>query len=472
MLKQTKIVCTIGPASEKQEVMEKMIQSGMNIARLNFSHGTYANHSKLIKNLRAASKKTGIDIGILQDLQGPKIRVGLLENPLELKTGELIILTVDITSSGKSRDPKKIPVSYKNIVKDLKKGHRILMDDGLIELETQNISKKDIRAKVKIGGTLSSHKGINLPDSLVKLSSLTPKDKEDVKFGLKKGVDFISLSFVKSKEDILALRRLLPKKNPPFVIAKIEKHEAINNFDKILETVDGIMVARGDLAVEIPAEQVPVVQKDIVAKCLRAAKPVIVATQMLQSMTENPRPTRAEISDIANAVIDHCDATMLSAESASGKYPIQAVLTMAKTIQNTEKSKYDDLKNNTEQIIEGSEALGEVAKILSEASSAITIRAKPKAKAVIVVSENADVPRQISRFRPNVPIFSAVTEEKQGKGLLLSWGVIPFYLGKNNLEKLADRFIKFLKKENFIKNKDKIILVKKGKNLEEVEVIN
>ncbi len=463
MTKQTKIVCTIGPASEKPEIMEKMIKAGMNIARLNFSHGTYANHAALIKNLRYAAKKAKMDIGILQDLQGPKIRVGLLPKPIILKSGQAVVLTVDVTPSGEARDNNKIPVTYKGMASEVKGGHRILMDDGLIELEVQNIFKKDIRAKVKIGGPLSSHKGINLPDSLVKLSSLTPKDKEDVKFGLKKGVDFISLSFVKSKEDVLDLRKILPKKNPPFIIAKIEKHEAVKNFDKILEVVDGIMVARGDLAVEIPAEQVPVAQKDIVAKCLRAAKPVIVATQMLQSMTENPRPTRAEVSDVANAVIDHADATMLSAESATGKYPALAVETMSKIINNTEISRYDDLKSNTIEILKDSEALGEVAKILSET---------PKVKAVVVASESADIVRQISRFRPEAPIFSAVTDEKEGRGLMLSWGVKPFYLGKVRVEKLAEKLLKLLKKQEFIKNKDKIILIKNGKRTEEVEIIN
>lgn len=457
MFKQTKIICTIGPASEKQHIMEQMLDAGMNIARLNFSHGTYKNHALLIKNLRRASKKTGKPLGILQDLQGPKIRVGEIEGEIVLKKNQAVVLTCE------KPDKDKIPVTYKEMHKDVKSGHRILIDDGLIELVVENVFKKDIRATVKVGGTLISHKGINLPDSIVRLSSLTPKDKEDLKFGLKQKVDFVALSFVRDKTDVLELRKLMPKKNSPFIIVKIEKNEAIKNFDRILEVVDGVMVARGDLGIETPAEQVPVVQKDIIAKCLAVAKPVIVATQMLHTMTENPRPTRAEVSDVANAVIDHADAVMLSGESAVGKYPVKAVLTMAKTIINTEKSRYDDLKLTAEQIVSRDEAMGEVVKLLADA---------PKTRAILVSSDAPNVARLVSRFRPELPIYASITNEQQTRELLISWGIRPIFLTRRGkIKKLTIKLKKYLKKYKLLKKKDKIILVEHEKEKGNVELI-
>ncbi|MEA3272300.1 MAG: pyruvate kinase, partial [Patescibacteria group bacterium] len=391
-------------------------------------------------------------LGILQDLQGPKIRVGEIDGEIILKKGQAVILNGKSSSNGVIR----IPLTYKSLHKDIKSGNRILLDDGLIELLVESVFKKDIRAIVKVGGTLISHKGINLPDSVVKLSSLTKKDKEDLKFGLKKKVDFIALSFVRNKDDVLELLKLLPKKNPPFIIAKIEKHEAIKNFDKILEVVDGIMVARGDLALEIQAEKVPVAQKDMIIKCLAIAKPVIVATQMLHTMIEKPRPTRAEVSDVANAVIDHSDALMLSGESAVGKYPVKAVETMARIIKNAENSKYDDLKPCL--------VMSEVSRVLSEA---------PKSKAIIVVSDSAETARKISRIRPELPIYASVTNERESRELLLSWGVKPFFLSKRRrIKGLDKKFIKFLKKKKLLKPKNKIILVKSEKGNETVEKIN
>lgn len=452
MIKQTKIICTIGPSSENTKTMEEMINSGMNIARLNFSHGTYENHAKLIKNLRVVAKKTGKQIGILQDLQGPKIRVGSIDGEIILKKGQAVILNGKSGSSGTVR----IPVTYSGLHKDVKSGDRILLDDGLLELVVEGVFKKDIRATVKIGGKVISHKGINLPDSVVKLSSLTQKDKDDLKFGLRKKVDFVALSFVRNSDDILELRKILPKKNPPFIIAKVEKHEAIKNFDKILDVVDGIMVARGDLALEIPAEQVPVVQKDIIMKCLSAAKPVIVATQMLHTMIENPRPTRAEISDVANAVIDHADALMLSGESAVGKYPVKAVETMARVIKNTEKSKYDDLKPCV--------VMSDTARILSES---------PKTKAIVIISDTAETARKISCIRPEAAVYASITSPKECRELLLTWGVRPQFLSKRKkIKGLDKKFIKFLRKKGFIKPKDKIILVINEKGVEVVEKIN
>jgi len=444
MKKQTKIICTIGPASEDKKIMGQMLNAGMNIARLNFSHGTYQQHSRLIRNLRSASKKTGKPVGILQDLQGPKIRVGDIKGELILKKGQAVILNGKSGGKGAIR----IPVTYKELHKDVKGGDRILLDDGLIELVVEGVFKKDIRTTVKIGGTLTSHKGMNLPDSVIKLSSLTNKDKEDLKFGLKNKVDFVALSFVRDKSDVLELRKLFPKKNPPFLIVKIEKHEAVKNFDKILEVVDGVMVARGDLALEILTEKVPVVQKDIIAKCLNSAKPVIVATQMLHTMIENPRPTRAEVSDVANAVIDHADALMLSGESAVGKYPIKAIQMMTKTILNTEHSRYDDLQTCSTPV---AGSMGEVTRILSES---------PKTKAVVVVSDSAETARLVSRFRPELPIYASITDERASRELLLSWGIQPYFISKRKkIKKLTPKLIKLLKKQKLLNPKDSIVVV-------------
>ncbi|MBI2436143.1 MAG: pyruvate kinase [Candidatus Magasanikbacteria bacterium] len=348
MNKQTKIVCTIGPSCETVEILTQMVEAGMNVARLNFSHGTYANHKMLIKNIRAVEKNTGEAIAILQDLQGPKIRVGIVpKTGIELNKGHEVLFSTD------EKNKKAIQIGYKDLHKFLKKDELMLLDDGKIQGVISSVKGKTITVRITVSGVLTSHKGINVPQSdLSKLKVLTDKDKQDIEFGVKNGVDMIALSFVMSPTDILDLkyhikkvaRKLGIKKQEPIrVIAKIEKAEAVKRIDEILEVVDAIMVARGDLGIEIPAEEVPIIQKKLVDKALEKAKPVIVATQMLDSMQHNPRPTRAEVSDVANAVIDHTDAVMLSNETASGEYPVETVAMMSKIIRQTEKSHYDDL---------------------------------------------------------------------------------------------------------------------------------
>ena len=340
-MNQTKIICTIGPASEDIRVLTKMAKAGMDIARLNFSHGSYENHAKLIKEIRSVSKKLKKPIAILQDLQGPKIRIAELAKPLTIKKDQQIVIGQDLEMD-------------LDISSSVKKGERILIEDGLMELKIVKVvpakigskSNGKIYCKVKNGGVVKSHKGVNLPDSTITFPIITAKDVEDLKFGLKQGVDSVALSFVRDAKDINKLKKLilkfLPKgKRAPKIIAKIERKEALVNFDKILKATDAVMVARGDLGVEIPDSKVPIIQKDIITKCNMNGKPVIVATQMLDSMIRNPRPTRAEVSDVANAVIDRADAVMLSGETASGKYPVEAVAEMNRIVKVTESSSYD-----------------------------------------------------------------------------------------------------------------------------------
>lgn len=339
---RTKIIATIGPASEKQAVLEEMMKAGMDVCRLNFSHGTLEHHTFLIKNIRRAAKKLKLAIAIMADLQGPRMRVGELPaDGMRLKQGDKVVLTCGQPLK------KEIPVTFPLFCQVLRPGNIVFFDNGLIELKVQKVSKGKIYCQVRIGGILKSKKGINLPASALKIPAMTPKDKKDLIFGLKQRVDFIALSFVTEAQDIKDLRDLIKQnKKPgvlPKIVAKIEKPAAVKNFPAILEEADEIMIARGDLGVEMPLAELPVIQKQLIGQCLKKSKPVIVATQMLESMINNPQPTRAEVSDVANAVIDRADALMLSGETAIGKYPVEAVKMMDKIIRETEASPYDDI---------------------------------------------------------------------------------------------------------------------------------
>ncbi len=349
MFKFTKIVATIGPACADEKTLTQMVKAGVNVARLNFSHGTYASHKKLMNNIRKVEKSTGVPVAILQDLQGPKIRLGNLpEKGLEIKTGSKVVFDTSI----KEYKGKELPVAYSGLQKFLKAGQHFLLDDGHMSVKIEKISGSKIYCQVIEGERLTSHKGLNFPDSVLKIPSLSKKDIADLEFGVKAGVEFVALSFVHTAEDILRLRALIKKfekklkikkQAPILIIAKIEQHEAVENIDEILDVVDCIMVARGDLGLETAEAGVPVIQKTIIAKARAKAKMVIVATQMLDSMQHNRIPTRAEVSDVANAVIDHTDAVMLSNESASGDFPVLTVKTMAEIVRTTEASPFDDL---------------------------------------------------------------------------------------------------------------------------------
>jgi pyruvate kinase len=455
--KRTKIVCTIGPASASPQVLGDLMDAGMNIARLNFSHGTYAEHKKIMSNIRAEAEARNLPIGIMQDLQGPKIRVGdINKKGIEIKAGQEIILT---TSAKPAKG--KIPVTYVNLHKDAEAGQKILMDDGLMDMVVVKVSGRDVHCKVGTGGTLLPHKGINLPETQVSASSLSDKDKQDALFGVKNNVDFIALSFVRSAKDILDLRYLIKKYEKQLklkpasdirIIAKIEKREAVERIDDILQVVDGIMVARGDLGIEIPAEDVPLVQKMLIDKARAAAKPVIVATQMLDSMIRNPRPTRAEVSDVANAVIDSTDAIMLSGETATGKYPVQTVATMARIAVKTEASEFDDVpppkikKYETEE-----DAMSSVGTILARSTDT---------KLILVASLSGSAGRIVSRYRAEIPILVSTNHERVARQLNISWNVRPFVLPScSSVEELIERAMAYLLQSKLVKKADNVVVI-------------
>ena len=470
MVKQTKIVCTIGPACKDAAMLEKMVTGGMNVARLNFSHGTHEEHAAMIATIRAVAEKTGEPVTILQDLQGPKIRVGELPKEGVMLTNGV---TVIFSTASDAAAPTKIPVTYAGLHKDVKPGDAVLLDDGLLEVKVMKVEGMDIFCEVVNGGILTSHKGFNLPTASLSVPAITEKDEADVRFGVSQGVDWVALSFVRSAKDIEDLRAMIARevsaqgmkeKYPINIIAKIEKHEAIKNIDEIIAAVDGIMVARGDLGIETPAEDVPIAQKRIIAKCLVAAKPVIVATQMLDSMIRNPRPTRAEVSDIANAVIDHTDAVMLSGETASGKYPLEAVETMARVIKETEASAFDDLPvpAHPHENTASAQAVSEIATILAKDTGA---------KATLVVSADGGLARLVSSHRPELPILVATDDARMQHQLNLSWGVRAFAFPESSTDELTRKGMERIKKENWAKKGNKIVLVSGGAgNANRVEI--
>lgn len=454
--KRTKIVCTIGPASASPEKLGELMDAGMNLARLNFSHGTHADHKKMLNRIRREAKKRDIAVGILLDLQGPKIRTGdLPKEGIELKPRDKVVLT---TGKGSK---KKIPVTYKNLHKDAKPGQKILMDDGLMDMKVVKVTGRDIHCEVGTGGILLSHKGINLPETNVSASALPPKDKKDAEFGVINNIDWMALSFVRRASEVEELKKLLSKyekkhkkqsENPIRIIAKIEKREAVNDIDNILKVVDGIMVARGDLGVEIPAEEVPLIQKMLIEKARLASKPVVVATQMLDSMIRNPRPTRAEVSDVANAIIDHTDAIMLSGETAVGNYPIEAVKTMARIATKTETSKYDDAGPlDFKRFKSDEEAVSNVGAILAKTT---------EAKLILVTSMTGNAARIVSRYRAELPIYVATHDKRVRAQLAVSWGVVPFILPKfKDVDTMVEQATNYLIKNKVVKKGNRIILI-------------
>lgn len=459
MHKRTKIICTIGPACETKKTLTEMVKAGMNVCRLNFSHGSYENHAMLIENIRAVEQKTGEPVAILQDLQGPKIRVGVLpKSGVLLKENETVIFDTGATAYTCGR----VPVDYTELHTQVKAGERLLLADGKFETKIIKVLGTRIETIVIAGGTIFSHKGINVPDSHLTVRAMTDKDKEDAKFGVQHGVDFIALSFVRTADDILDLRYLLKEyekqlglknQHPIFIVAKIERGEAVKNIKEILSVVDGIMIARGDLGIEVPAAEVPLIQKKLIDEARTHGKPVIVATQMLDSMQENPRPTRAEVSDVANAVIDHTDAVMLSNETATGKFPVQTVETMATIITETEASQYDNLKEQFAAMKDEP-----VDEIISSMSRLIAERVH--AKAILSASLSGETARLISKHRPELSIFVATSDPRVLHQMNLSWGVKPFLLEPcKSIEELVERSFAYLQKNKFVKSRDEIVVV-------------
>ena len=419
-MRKTKIVCTIGPASESIEKLTELIEAGMNVARLNFSHGDHDEHAQRIVNIREASKRTGKQVAILLDTKGPEIRThNMEEGAIELTSGDQIIISMKEVLGTKD----KFSVTYEGLIDDIDKGSRILLDDGLIGLEVTEVDKAngEIHTKILNTGVLKNKKGVNVPGVSVKLPGITEKDQKDIIFGVEQGVDFIAASFVRRASDVLEIRELLQQQGSPdiHIIPKIENEEGVERIDEILEVSDGLMVARGDLGVEIPAEEVPLVQKELIKKCNAVGKPVITATQMLDSMQRNPRPTRAEASDVANAIFDGTDAIMLSGETAAGTYPAEAVQTMNNIAARTETAlQYRDIlskrsKDNRHNV---TDAIGQ-----SVAHTALNL----EAGAIIAPTESGHTARMISKYRPKSPIIAVTSDSRVSRKLELVWGVYP-----------------------------------------------
>ncbi len=452
MTNKTKIIATIGPSSSSKSVLRKLISSGMNLARLNFSHGSREEHQKVIKNLRAISMETKKPVGIILDLQGPKIRTGTL------KEGKTVFLeknkTIQITAKQIQGSVDIISTTYKNLSKDVKKGDKILLDDGLIELKILSKIKDTVTCKIISGGILKEHKGINLPGVKVSAPSLTEKDRKDLLFGIKKDVDFFALSFVRKANDLKHIKSVLKKHGSDIpVIAKIEKPEAVDNIDEILKIADAVMVARGDLGVELNPEMVPKIQKQIIYKAILANKPVITATQMLETMTENPIPTRAEASDVANAIYDGTDAVMLSGETALGKYPDKAVKMMARIAAETESSPF--MKYNI-QYEKGRQDL--VTRAVAQ--SCVNILSEVNAKAIVTFSISGKTSKLISKQRPSSPIYAFSPSKKINNRLSLVWGVIPLLIPPiNDTKRIIESGEKIIISNKFAKKNDLIIIV-------------
>ena len=450
-MRRTKIVCTLGPASSDEATLRALIQQGMDVARINFSHGTWQEHQTSVEAVRRLSQEEGRTVAILQDLQGPRVRIGQLERePIMLAPRQIISLT----SRPVVGTAEAVPIFPASLIADLRTGARILIADGQIELVVLEVTDTDARCQVVVGGPLSSHKGLNVPEVPLSVPSLTEKDLADLGFGARLGVDFVGLSFVRSADDVLELkRRLAELGSPAQVISKIEKHEAVAAFDDILAVSDGIMVARGDLGVETSVEEVPIVQKTVIRKCNRAGKPVITATQMLSSMIENPRPTRAEASDVANAIFDGSDAVMLSGETAIGKYPVLTARTMAEIAVRAEEAlPYEDLFRRTSE--------GKAVSVTDAISQAtVEVADELGARAVISLTVSGHTARQVAKHRPSMPIVATTPRPLTQRQLALTWGVqalcIPAQISTDEMIRLS---VEAAVRAGAVQNEDLVVL--------------
>ncbi len=416
--RRTKIVATIGPATESPQRIAELVKAGATTFRLNFSHGDHKEHACRIATIRQVSKDLGIHIGILQDLQGPKIRLGRFKDgPVKVLTGDKYSLTSKLVNC----DKNIANVTYETLAEEVSPGNRILLDDGRVEMKVEKVDIKEqtIECEVTVGGVLSNNKGVNFPDVQLSIKALTPKDKEDLAFGIKQGVDWIALSFVRNPSDMKEIKDLIKShgENIP-VVAKIEKFEAIDQIDSILPLCDGVMVARGDLGVEMPAEEVPLLQKSLIKKANSLGIPIITATQMLDSMASSPRPTRAEVSDVANAILDGTDAVMLSNETAVGDYPIEAVSTMATIAKRIE-------KDYPQRALE-SHLPSTIPNAISAAVSSIAKQLN--AAAILPLTKSGATARNVSKFRPATPVLAITSEDEVARRLQLVWGVIPLLI--------------------------------------------
>ena len=449
--KKTKIVCTLGPASQSEETLTKLIENGLNVCRFNFSHGSHEEHKErmdIVKKVRDELKKP---VAILLDTKGPEIRTGNFADPeVFLEEGSKFIITMADVIGNK----EMCTVSYKGLAEDVVEGDTILIDDGLVGLKVENVVGEEIHCVVENSGIVKNHKGVNVPGVKINLPALTPKDISDIEFGITQGIDFIAASFVRKASDVLAIREVLENNNATDIqiISKIENQDGVDNLDEILQVSDGLMVARGDLGVEIPTEDIPIVQKQMIKKCNALGKPVITATQMLDSMIRNPRPTRAEVTDVANAIYDGTDAIMLSGETAAGKYPVEAVKVMAAIAKRIEETlDYDTILrskglNNTNVTDAISYATCTTAKSLT-------------ASGIVTSTSSGYTARMVSKFRPKTPIIAATPNERTSRQLSLSWGVYTVMCEQaENTDDLIDNSIEASKNEGYIHEGELVVI--------------
>lgn len=468
--KHTKIVATIGPASESVETLEKMIRAGLNVARFNFSHGEYEWHERVMENVRTAAQNVGVPIAILADLQGPRVRTHMAEE-LEIAEGETIrlfdVALSDDDIAQKAGTEKYIVLDCPHILANLEVGHDILIEDGLMRVRVMDITTDHAVVDVIDGGTVKNHKGVNIPDARIPLPTVTKKDYDDLAFALAHNVDYIALSFVRNGQDIVRvrqhIRKILGEEKPvPRIVSKIECKEALNNLERILTATDAVMIARGDLGIEVDPTRIAILEKDILNQSIRHLRPVIVATQMLASMEHNPRPTRAEIADVTNAIVDHTDAVMLSGESSMGAYPVESVQTLSDIALHTEISPYDDVFEAMPLTFSSEE--------VRIARATYDFAREMDARAIVIYSESGYTARLLSHFRPEQKTIVVTNNKKTYHQLALSWGIQPFLVtGKDQRKKCIDEAIIQAKEKHLLHENDLVITVlgttKTGKSL-------
>ena len=449
---RTKIVCTIGPSSRPPEILERLIRAGMDVARLNFSHGTLGQHLKDFRSIRRHARKLGRVVGILQDLPGPKIRIGKFPNrEVELTAGKKFSLSTRRVLGNDT----KVQINYKGLPNDVKKGTRIFLSDGNLELKVEKTTLTEVHCQVVTGGILKEHQGVNVPGVRLYVEAFTRRDRQYLLLGLKAGFDFVALSFVREAADVKRAKRTAASQGKDvFFIAKIEKHEALHNLDEIIEASDGAMVARGDLGIEIPLAEVPAAQKLIIERCNRLGKPVITATQILESMVEHPRPTRAEVTDVANAILEGSDALMLSAETACGSYPVEAVKVLNEVAVATE-------SKPRQHQIPGEEARSLHHQIADNLSLfACEMASNLGAKVIAAPTRTGRTARLVSRFRPHAPIVALTTSDKVQRELSLSFGVVPLRIRKGlSFDRLLEETKNSLKENGLVKAGDRVVFL-------------
>lgn len=450
-MRKTKIICTIGPASESEENLRKLMKAGMNVARFNFSHGSHEEHKAKFARVLKVSGELGVSVATLLDTKGPEIRLrDFAAGKVELKAGQEFILTTEEILG----DETKASITYKNLKEDVKEGSHVLIDDGKIEMEVKKIAGEEIVCKVLNGGMVSNHKGINVPGVDLTMPYISDVDRADIMFGIQMGFDFIAASFVRNKEDVLAIREILDEnKSPIKIISKIESLQGIQNLEEILAVSDGIMVARGDMGVELPMEEVPIIQKKMIKMAVAAGKHVITATQMLESMIHNPRPTRAEANDVANAIYDGTTAIMLSGESAAGKYPVEAVETMARIAERTENA----IDYDSRMLRSTPRNLDDVTTAISYATCTTSMRLS--AQAIITVTMSGFTAGMVSRYKPKCQIVACSVNPRVCRQMALMWGVTPILMSREETTKeLFDEAIHLAKKHGLVENGDTVVL--------------